>query len=168
MREIKFRAWMPREKRLVYDVEVSPEAGADRVFLDVMFHKTAADGLVWMQFTGLRDKNGKEIYEGDIIGRDWRMFSDSALRLDRAVVAFEGGAFVGRKDAEETNPTILRYFFMVSSSYKIIGNIYETPQLIETPQSLCSSGLAPHDYDVNDQGDQVDLKCRNCGHVKAK
>jgi hypothetical protein len=32
----------------------------------------------------------------------------------------------------------------------------------------CKSGLAPHDYDTDDQGDQVDLKCRNCGHTKTK
>jgi hypothetical protein len=34
-------------------------------------------------------------------------------------------------------------------------------------EHLCRSGLAPHDYATDDQGDQVDLKCRNCGHVKS-
>jgi len=56
MREIKFRAWDKKLKQLSIPVQISnpPTPGHER-------------GLILMQFTGLKDKNGKEIYEGDVV-----------------------------------------------------------------------------------------------------
>ena len=70
------------------------------------------------QYTGLKDKNGREIYEGDII--------EDILTAEKQVVEFHGNAFtlVGYKS---------RFFFTVfrSNEKQIIGNIYDNPELLE-------------------------------------
>lgn len=69
-----------------------------------------------MQFTGLKDKNGKEIYEGDIleyVERDWNKLKDLTVRCD---VVFEDGAFKPSIDPENS---------------EVIGNIYENPELLK-------------------------------------
>jgi uncharacterized phage protein (TIGR01671 family) len=79
-----------------------------------------------MQYTGLKDKNGREIYEGDIVryklGGDWivgdvRYDADSARYVKRAEKA---GSSWDYKDLAS-----------YASSTQVIGNIYEDPELLE-------------------------------------
>lgn len=97
-REIKFRFWNPNIKTLT-------EAGTLQRMLkfEAEFPDRWDGNIVFMQFTGLFDKNGKEIYEGDI----------TLLGDITRVVEFKDGSFIGWHNECE-----------------IIGNIYENPNLI--------------------------------------
>lgn len=106
MRQIKFRAWDTEEKIMRKnwtDLNLPPN-----------------HGLELMQFTGLLDKNGKEIYEGDIIG-------DISLDGHAGVVIY----FTERSRYVIEHPNKKRiYELFANCEYEIIGNIYENPELI--------------------------------------
>lgn len=109
MREIKFRAWNSNTNSMVNDIFKDPSCPAEH-FLDKKY------GFIPMQFTGLHDKNGKEIYEGDILRR-------LNGRID--VVEFESGCFVVRHPNGDCD------FIAQVNNYEVIGNIYENPELLE-------------------------------------
>lgn len=72
-----------------------------------------------MQFTGLLDKNGKEIWEGDVL-------SDGESRM---AVKFENGAFIFDDDMyEDRNGDNVASW---NSHFEVIGNIYSNPELIK-------------------------------------
>jgi len=98
-REIKFRAWDKRFKEMRYDNE----------------------DLILLQFTGLKDKNGKEIYEGDII--EWDAFTGCKIKKRRRT---EVGYYIREWASEFTFPTIVH-----KKSLEVIGNIYENKDLLK-------------------------------------
>jgi uncharacterized phage protein (TIGR01671 family) len=81
--------------------------------------------LILMQFTGLKDKNGKEVWEGDL----YRTYSGLAVYK----VMFIGGAFVGGLSEEKCQPLGWNdnEEEQRTSWLEIIGNIYENPELLD-------------------------------------
>jgi uncharacterized phage protein (TIGR01671 family) len=72
MREIKFRAWKDKKMSSSFSLEdYSADQDAEYGNYDLP-NDFSEDGVFLMQYTGLKDKNGKEIYEGDIIKHDYR------------------------------------------------------------------------------------------------
>lgn len=115
MREIKFRLWDKEEKKMYTPARIF----ADGFTLDF---KSENKGGILMQYTGLKDKNGKEIYEGDILG--WE--SDS---IPNAEVIYN------QKDCRFTPfSRSCPDDKWVFNGGEVIGNIYENPELLSFPQ----------------------------------
>lgn len=127
-REIKFRAWDIKDRRMIQ----SYAHGGINNRLYIVSQADDAESIELMQYTGLKDKNDKEIYEGDIIS----VFYASSVELDcwKAVVKWCGvnPAFV----LERVNSRFLsdiEYDFVKCGLLEllVIGNIYENPELLE-------------------------------------
>jgi len=77
------------------------------------------------QFTGLHDKNGKEIFEGDIVNAQYNISSF----FKKVCVYFENGCFYVDDKNPKQNLSI-GYFFREKKEIEVIGNIYQNPELL--------------------------------------
>ena len=146
-RSIKFRAWMPSQKKMFSAEEMASDQMAllpDGHFANIHGVSTklsqiySHDEMLPLQFTGLLDKNGKEIYEGDVV--KW-----SLVKGDIGEVVFDTKVIVEyRKEVYETVNEIsgwyvregVRQMFGLAGAVKdnvieIIGNIYENIDLLK-------------------------------------
>lgn len=136
MREIKFRAW-DKELKKMYLVRGINFSFPNQVFLrtklvkggcyhnDEYDYYQSLDSVELMQFTGLHDKNGKEIWEGDIVlvpnlGYDPSEGDNPCLLL---TVGFDLGSFIIGDDFMSE--------FDFINDVEVLGNIYENPELLK-------------------------------------
>lgn len=124
MREIKFRAWDKKNKTMVRgeslvseNVFISPANG------NLVFSYNAElylmDNFELMQYIGLKDKNGKEIYEGDLL-RDNRIDVDDIYQ-----VCWNSYSACFMIELED------EYLHQILDYVEVVGNIYENPELLE-------------------------------------
>ena len=133
MREIKYRAWKHVNTPEMFNevqginfvggiVHLGYRLSSDTVRTD----KELLDNLILMEYTGLKDKNGTEIYEGDILSTD--------LSRPYLIVEFRNGAFM--LQCQDSGKSYYDYFGTYGENlefveyHEVIGNIYEHPQLI--------------------------------------
>ena len=121
MREIKFRAWDKENEKMMKVSSLHLENKEISVKENGTFRLFRMQDL--MQYTGLNDKNGKEIYENDLI---------SCNKHKNIVVFFENGCFkVKYSKNDTTNVTCTLDTFLEKYKCKISGNVYENKNLLE-------------------------------------
>ena len=88
-----------------------------------------ADDLVFVQYTGLKDSKGNEVYEGDIVKyKTWTGSHDGTTEEHQTQVQFKDGAYYPRYIDDECEDSW--YSFKVYD-LEVVGNIFETPHLDE-------------------------------------
>ena len=130
MREIKFRAWNKEENIMCYeneDFDADYWDGHYASLLEVINNSLKADRYIFMQYTGLKDKNGKEVYLGDILEYTFTDYKGKKLWKERYIIKEN---ISGWEMRNITKPRGHRSLSLVKN-YKIIGNIYENPKLLE-------------------------------------
>lgn len=120
-REIKFRAWDKEEKKMFYDVQNAYDS--EPVWYGGFGEFLGDQSYEVMQYTGLKDKNGKEIYEGDIVKA---IISGGTTKVEYVndLAGFNPWAnsivYAGRQS-----------FINPSEEIEVIGNIYSNPELLK-------------------------------------
>lgn len=146
-RELKFRAWNNKEKSWAVGSDMYLRLDG-KAMAEIVSDKLAICGIdnngdiIIEQYTGPKDKNGKEIYEGDIVRlyeHDWwdgkivkhhkkpRVEGNFVVYYDDDLAAFE---------MENTQPYDngirgIEPFGYASQEYEVVGNIHENPELIK-------------------------------------
>ena len=137
MREIKYRMWNKKEKKMykVGVLDFDDEKAYIKNYLSYTVSNYMFEDIELMQYTGLHDKNGKEIYEGEIIKIKYRKgfkFGEPIYEIFIAKVNYNSAytSFV----TENCNPENICHECENLGDYKdieVIGNIYENPELLK-------------------------------------
>jgi uncharacterized phage protein (TIGR01671 family) len=121
MRVIKFRVWDKERKGFLHQIDID----SDIIYVDTRWYihggHALDDNYVMQQYTGMRDKGGTEIYEGDIVKglfkdtdyNHWDEIKASVVYCDRFA-----GFSVGCEN-------------WVKQTIEVIGNIFENPELLK-------------------------------------
>lgn len=173
MREIKFNAWVPDLKLMLYNVTIYSDGTIGMCVDDFQSYidempkhiKFIDDGVYYsdedhfellltilpgedwicldnddvipLQYTGLKDKNGKEIYEGNILNHKTTFENNMADRRFQShtelLVGFENGCFIDLNTGINLfdKMSIVSSFKHEFTNFEIIGNIYENPELLK-------------------------------------
>ena len=121
MREIKFRSWDKALKQMNY-------SSLNAITFDGRIYYGNADFTDYpqeiMQYTGLKDKNGKEIFEGDICRYYNPEDKDGICEIEEDYALWISGTI------KETNLLTPLFYLKCSSEWEVIGNIHENPELL--------------------------------------
>jgi len=139
MRETKYRAWYKKAKSLLQVRGIQFYDDSMRINIYGLQYSDdeyePADKFELMQYTGLQDKNGKEIYEGDII-----RFQDIEMEDDPVTgyIDFRDGTFIVRQEGG----SVYRFWndgmhdwhtveYLDCETCEVLGNIHENPELLK-------------------------------------
>jgi uncharacterized phage protein (TIGR01671 family) len=116
MRPIEFRAWFKKSKEMFKVDCINFKSRTITLIRRQMAGMWSFEDIELMQFTGLLDKNGKKIFEGDIVH-----FIDGNYQVSWCEIRYGGGYCA----ISENNHRQL------TAEIEVIGNIYENPELLE-------------------------------------
>ena len=120
----RYRAWLKEDKEMIDVDEIHFKNGEFDFIGDAITWMCKSNDCVLMQSTGLKDKNEREIFEGDIVDYKGR----------KAVIKWHGSyasfiyMFVDelKERAQEWEPLYLSYYH-----FEVVGNKFENPELLE-------------------------------------
>ena len=120
----RFRAWLKNDKEMIEADEIHWDRSQLDFVGDAITFMRKADEIELMKSTGLKDKNGQEIFEKDIVDYKGR----------KAIIKWHGSyasfiyIFVDelQKRVADWKPLYLSYY-----RFEVVGNIYENPELLE-------------------------------------
>lgn len=127
-REIKFRAWDKKHRKYTKVLKIYFGSDGSNLGALVEDYETnyafelQANQVKFEQYTGLKDRNGEGIYEGDIVTMEYDL--DDLEPDDYYVITFKDGCFRVGNDYENEAGIYL-------SDWCVIGNIHENPELID-------------------------------------
>jgi len=130
MRDIKFRCWDTENKEMLEVQELDYEDsynGQPMIRTTMYSDYFDTEDMILMQYVGLKDKNGKEIYEGDIVKfrfkDDREEFSDLIGYIEYQTT-FTAFRIMSNQGSFKIDITEIKFI-------EVIGNIYKNPELLE-------------------------------------
>jgi uncharacterized phage protein (TIGR01671 family) len=123
----KFRAWIKNDKEMIDVDEIHWFNGELDIIGDYITFVRKADEIELMQSTGLKDKNGKEIFEGDILGIE----TDEGILNVNIFWDDKHALFMFESEIHNEKELLAELVEDNTYSFEILGNIYENPELLE-------------------------------------
>lgn len=131
MREIKFRAWHKNRKTFLDFYWAVDKLGRTFSILDKYVYDEFTDEIELMQYTGLKDMNGVEIYEGDVVNVSWPLSKLKGINHAIGYSEVKDGHPVSEAIDWYEDVSRLIQTHDNGGQITVVGNCFENPELLE-------------------------------------